>query len=81
MCAVTLGRATRLLNGNHPSFVQCPRGVGEMDRPPGLPIGLKFFFDEVDEVHEVPRRVAADNPEISYPFQAELLQLLRVRLK
>jgi hypothetical protein len=52
MCAATRGRPTRLLNGNHPSFVQCPRGVSEMDRPPGLSIGQEFSFDQIDEVHE-----------------------------
>jgi hypothetical protein len=72
--------AALCLSTDHRSrFVQCPRRARD-GLPARFPIGLKFFFDEVDEVHEVPRRVAADNPEISYPFQAELLQLLRVRL-
>jgi hypothetical protein len=33
------------------SFVQCPCGVREMDRPTGFPKGLELFFDEIDEVH------------------------------
>ena len=49
--AAHFGAALRLSADHRPSFVQCPRSVREMDRPTGFPIGLKFFFDEVDEVH------------------------------
>ena len=49
--AAHFGAALRLSADHRPSFVQCPRSMREMDRPPGFPIGPEFFFDEVDEVH------------------------------
>ena len=44
-------KANRRLSADHrPSFVECPCGVREIDRPTGFPIGLKLFLDEIDEV-------------------------------
>jgi hypothetical protein len=67
--AVRLGAAPRLSTDHRRASSSARAGArdGSTER---FADRLEALFREVDEVHEMPRWVAADNPEISYPFQS-----------